>query len=109
MLAAGFLWNIKDPADSPWYRQNMIYGICRQCQLSAKCPKTELYPIISPMAAYVMKYHGEIQSGFAVYPEPGGWEQQPTWFVSLLSAFRAKLQELSKTTGNKGNDGNSNK
>ena len=40
-----------------------------------------------------MKYNNEIQSGFAYYPQAGGWEQQPIWFTQLLASLRQAIAQ----------------
>lgn len=100
MVSAEFLFKNPNSAD-PFYAHNMRYGICRQCENTLHCNKSEMMPVISPMSSYVMKYDSEIKSGFAVYPEAGGWEQQPIWFTSLLASFRSKIAELQQAELNK--------
>ena len=87
------MWNCKDAPDSEWFRVNQKYGICSHCELSKTCSKSEQMPIISPMVSYVMKYNNEIQSGFAYYPNAGGWEQQPIWFTQLLASLRQAIAQ----------------
>ena len=95
MIAGEFLYKNSDSSD-PFYRQNMVYGICRHCERNSTCSKSERYPIISPMAQYVIKYYAEIEGWFEYYPNDGGWENQPQWFLSLLSTYRAVITKQQK-------------
>lgn len=87
---------VNSDSTDPFFRTNMRYGICSHCEIFQTCQKEEAMPIISPMANYVMKYHGEIERGFAVYPQPGGWENQPVWFLRLLDTMRSRLALIEK-------------
>lgn len=95
MYSVEFLFRNNDSTD-PFYRDNMIYGICSHCKLNSTCPKSEQMPIVNNMVSYVLKYHTEISNGFAIYPEHGGWEQQPFWFVKLLGSVRGLLAKLER-------------
>ena len=93
MAAAGFLFENNDPAD-PFLRTNMKYGICRHCELFGECPQSDAMPIMSTVSSYIYKYYAEHSRGFNVYPEPGGWEAQPVWFIDLLDKLRGKMSSL---------------
>ena len=92
MWAAEFL-HANDSAD-PFLKQNMRYGICRHCEIFTDCNKTDAMPIISPISSYIFKFYNEHSRGFNTYPQSGGWDQQPIWFIDLLDKLRAKMGKL---------------
>jgi hypothetical protein len=36
----------------------------------------------------------EIENGFKIYPHGQSWEYEPEWFIYLLNAGQAKLNEV---------------
>ncbi len=77
-----------DPT-APFYRQNLMYALCKDCEREKHCPKSGDYPVISPLSRYILQYLSEISDGFSMYPNQGSWEDQPAWFIQLLNVARA--------------------
>ncbi len=95
-----------DPAD-PFRDNNMKTSMCRHCELDQTCEKLKDYPKISPLSAWLIKWHYEIEAGFVIYPRGGSWENQWQWFIDGLGIVRTavaqeemrKAQEGSKKHG----------
>jgi len=76
-----------------------IYLFCRDCEAYETC--NHEYGKIHPVSLYVYRYLSEIEKGFLHYPNPGSWEHQQDWFITLLSTAQAELEALRKA--DKGN------
>ena len=70
--------------------------MCRLCEMNEKCPKTESYPLISPISYHIITYMNEIDSGYSSYPNGGTWELQPVWFMSSITLARNTLARCKK-------------
>ena len=84
MIAAGFVTNNTDPAD-PFYRKNMGYAFCSACQSASECKKSDRMPMMSALSRYAIRWYHELKASPCGYPIPGSWEQQPNWFMELIS------------------------
>jgi hypothetical protein len=79
----------------------MKTSMCRHCELDQTCKKLEDYPKISPLSAWLIKWHYEIEAGFAIYPRGGSWENQPQWFIDGISLVRATVAKVQKELSEK--------
>ena len=79
----------------------MKTSMCRHCELDQTCKKLEDYPKISPLSAWLIKWHYEIEAGFAIYPRGGSWENQWQWFIDGISLVRATVAKVQKELSEK--------
>ncbi len=80
----------------PYREANMRSAMCPSCRLNNTCKKHEMLPVISPLSAYIIRYHNEIEAGFAIYPQPGTWLDQYPWFLKGLESVRATEARMRK-------------
>ena len=82
---------------APFWRNNLMYKMCRACEMNETCAKQDTYPLISRLTSHVLAYMNELSAGIAHYPNAGSWEHQPVWFMNLLNTARATMARMQKT------------
>ena len=68
------------------------YAFCRDCEQNKTCDHAGSK--LTAKARYVFRYVFEFDSGVHIYPRPGSWENQYSWFDTMLQAGRSKLNEV---------------
>ena len=97
------------PSTDPFWKNNMTSAMCRHCEIFNTCEKHDNLPRISPLSAYLIRWHTEHQAGFTSYPQAGTWQNQAPWFMDGLDKVRSTMaseqerqhQEMVKRYGNK--------
>lgn len=94
MRAVEFVFANPDSTDSFWM-QNLRLYVCERCEHGATCRRGAEMPVISPLSRYIMRWHAE-QKTVAGYPYPGSWEDQPVWWLDLMSTCAAAHNRLER-------------
>jgi hypothetical protein len=67
---------------------------CSNCERQGNCDFQ--HPKVHRTAWYIYQYVMQIANGHLAYPQPGSWEYQPTWFMSLLWSGQRELDRLQR-------------
>lgn len=104
MTGAEFVFRNTNSAD-PFLAKNMKMGICRFCEQNEICRKGDNMPVISALSRYAIRWYHELKAA-PRYPVDGTWEDQPNWFMELISQAanvftRLETEKLNESKGRK--------